>query len=481
MIINSRDYIQTKEVPKFNEPIFVASDDYSGTQPFNYAKFIELLKRTPEAIGILNMLKTDICSDGYRFEGDKGKVKKALEFCKRNRFKAQWGAAVIDYLMLGNGALWKAKNSKADIKEFIAKFELTTGIQYKEIEMQSLMNDEDVFATKLLKHVPWSTMNIDLTPDKTSVLRFRQMLNDGSGSVPFEPEEIIHAKFMEFDGKIYGYSPMEASVNVLTTLSLIKDLNGNFFANGGVPDWIFVLPKEMAGSPNVKKLEQVLREKKNSRNKHGNLIFTGEVTPVPLNKFDKDMEFRLLAIYYTGILALAMNMPLSRLSPILGSEVTSGASATDNSEAGYWRAMSSIQDYWEDLLNSQLFEPEFDVKFKINRGYLNDEIKEAQRDVQMYEVLKNLAISGAIKPEYIKHKLHIPDEFWTGKFDPMAGIAAEQSGFGGENGSKGSSPKDVSRGEGGQQNAKRKKAEAEAAQDRKKSLFINKNTFHFLF
>ena len=62
--------------------------------------------------------------------------------------------------------------------------------------------------------------------------------------------------------------------------------------------------------------------------------------------------------------------------------------------------------------------------------------------------------------------MHIPDEFWTGKFDPMAGIAAEQSGFGGENGSKGSSPKDVSRGEGGQQNAKRKKAEAEAAQAR---------------
>jgi len=467
MIINTRSYLQTKEVPKFNEAHWIPADDYSGTQPFNYTNFIQILKKTPEAIGILNMLKTDICSDGYRFEGDKGKVKKAIEFCKSNQFKSQWSGAVIDYFMLGNGALWKAKNSQGKVKEMIRKLELTTGIRYKEIELKELMNDEDVFATKLLKHVPWSTMHIDLSKDKTSVRQFRQVLNDGGKAVPFEPEEIIHAKFMEFDGKIYGYSPMEASVNVLTTLSLIKDLNGNFFANGGVPDWIFVLPKEMAGSPNVKKLEQVLREKKNSRNKHGNLIFTGEVTPVPLNKFDKDMEFRLLAIYYTGILALAMNMPLSRLSPILGSEVTSGASATDNSEAGYWRAMSSIQDYWEDLLNSQLFEPEFDVKFKINRGYLNDEIKEAQRDVQMYEVLKNLAISGAIKPEYIKHKLHIPDEFWTGKFDPMAGIQAEQSnGFGGENGSKGSSPKDVSRGEGGQQNAKRKKAEAEAAQAR---------------
>jgi len=465
MIINSRDYLETKEIPIFNEVGFVPSTPYSGTQPFNYRELIKILRKTPEAIGILNIMKTDICSDGHRFEGPKSRVDEAMKFTRKNDFKNQFSGAILDWLMLGNGALWKAKTSSQTVKEVTAKLAALEGVEVKEIEAK-LMMDEDVFKTKLLRYVPWSTMNIDLTNDKTSVKGFRQVTGDMTSPVPFEPGEIIHGKFMEFDGKVYGFSPMEASINVLTTLSLIKDLNGNFFANGGVPDWIFILPKEMAGSPNVKKLEQVLREKKNARHKGGNLIFTGEVNPVALNKFDKDMEFRLLAIYYTGILALAFNMPLSRLSAILGSEVSAGAGATDNSETGYWRSISAAQDYWEDLLNTQLFEPEFGVKIKFNRGYKNDEIKEAQRDVQMYEVLSKLVMAGAIDPEYVKIKLHIPDEYWTGKFDPLAGIEA-QKGFGNEtSGSPGSSPSSISKGDGAQENAKRKKEQATKASER---------------
>lgn len=464
MIINSKEIIQTKEVPAYNETGFIETGFLDSTQPFSYVKMVELIRKTPEAIGILKAIQTDVCSDGYTFEGPKNRVEEAKKFAKKNGFRTEFAAFVFDTLFLGNGALWKAKIEKTKVKEILKKMQSVMGIEVKETEIKDMLEDEDVYRTKLLRHAAWSTMHIDLTRDKKSIRRFRQVVGDSSRSITFQPEEIIHAKYMNFDGRVYGFAPMEASVNVLTTLSLIKDLNGHFFQNGGVPDWMFILPKEMAGSPNVKKLEQVLKKYKNSRNKHGNLVFTGEVETVALNKFDKDMEFRLLAIYYTGILALAYNMPMARVATILGAEVKSGGAATDLSEAGYWKSISSFQDYLEDLLNTQLWEPEFGVTWKLNRGYRNDEIKEAQRDTQMFDVLNKLSLAEAIKPEYIKQQLHIPDKYWTGKFKPIE----ESKGFGDEMaGSPGSSPKNDQKGTARQESGKRKKEEATKAMERK--------------
>ena len=459
MIINFKEMIQSKQMPTYNEQGYIPATDYTSTQPFSYKGLIELIEKTPEAIGILRAIQTDIVSDGFTFIGKKYKVELANKFMQTNRFREEHKAAVFDWLLFGNGALWKGKISQRQVKEVV---EAISEVQFKEIDTKAII-DEDVYKTKLVKHAPWSTMQIDLTPDKTSILQFRQLL-PGDRATILAVEEIIHAKFMDFNGKVYGFSPMQASINVLSTLSLIKDMNGNFFQNGGVPDWMFILPNEMAGSPNVIKLEQVLRKFKSSRHKHGNMIFTGEVNPIQMNKFDKDMEFRKLAIYYTGILALAFNMPLSRVASIIGGEIKAGAADTDLSEAGYWRGISVAQDYWEDLLNTQLFEPEFDVKIRFNRGYKNDEIKEAQRDVQMMQVLDQLMQRGAITPEYIKFKLHIPDEYFTGKYEIP--VMEEGSPFGGKNGSPGSVPKNDMKGQAGQQNAERKKKQAIEAQER---------------
>ena len=465
MIIDTKqlitDHIEVKTVPMYNEGGFIPSRNFTSTQPFSYKALIELIKKTPEAVGILRAIQTDICSDGHYFEGPKSRIDKAVKFNKDNSFKTEFNGVILDWLMFGNGALWKGKISDVKIKEATLKLQNITGIQIKETEIKSLL-DEDFFRTKLLKHAAWSTMNIDLTEDKTSVRGFHQTLSNNE-SIMFEPEEIIHGKFMNFDGRVYGFSPMESSINILSTLSLIKDLNGNFFENGGVPDWMFIFPTEMANSPNVLRLEQTLQKYKSSRHKHGNMIITGEFESKELNKFDKDMEFRLLAIYYTGILALAFNMPMSRVSAIIGGEVKGGAASEDLSDAGYWRSISSSQDYWEDLLNTQLYEPEFGVSIRFNRGYKTDEIKEAQRDVQMFEVLNKLAQAGSITPEYIKLKLHIPDTYWTGIFNPVE----QSSPFGGSAGSPGSSPKEDSKGSAGKANVERRKTEQNFAADRK--------------
>ena len=433
-----------KEVPVLNEPNMLGTTFI--TQPENYKEILRWIKRTPEAIVILNAIITDITSDGIIFielervrTSGKQKKESAKRFWRSNQGREQLKAALFDWLCLGNGALWKGKLGLKEIKEAYANALPPSWLEFKETDMRAFM-DEDSRRTKKFLHVAWSTMNIELTEDKTGVLKFRQVVPgaaSGKESIEYSPDEIIHAKFMNFDGKAYGFSPMIASMSVISTLGLLKDSNGFYFENGGVPDWMFILPEEMAGSPNHKALVQTLQKYKNTRNKHGNLVFTGNVETRELSRFDKDMEFHTLAMYYTGVLALAFNMPMARVAAIIGGSVKQNAGASDLSEAGYWRTISSAQDYWEDLLNQQLFEPEFGVQIRFKRGYRNDEIKEAQRDVQGMQVATELLRLGAVKPEYLKDRLQIPDRYWTGKVDleklePMktAGAGPGQQKFG---------------------------------------------------
>jgi len=213
-------------------------------------------------------------------------------------------------------------------------------------------------------------------------------------------DQIIHGKLMPLDGKTYAFSPLLASMSSITTLGLMKDYNGNFFQNGGVPDVMFKMPKEMADSPSVKRLEQVLQDWKPSSQKRGNLIFTGEVEIEQLNNFNKDMEFQKLAVYHTGVLALAFNMPLDRVLTIIGVDIKGKSS--DLTESGYWNQMSSLQDYLEQLFNTQLFIPYFGVKMRFRRQYMQNQVREAQTmTVKLDAVQKMFQLGLPVTDAYI--------------------------------------------------------------------------------
>ena len=463
MLFNTKELLMNrefKERPTYNEP-FLHRGNYLN-QPYDYKTIIAWIQRTPEAIGILNALVTDIISDGQTFVSPEGKalgkqVKRRVEtFWRKNEGKNLMKGALYDWFCLGNSAIWKGKISDTDIKEAFSACSPPTNLEYKEFESKQFI-DEDLLKVRTLVQVPWSTMNIDLAQDGRSVDRFRQMVS-GKIALNFSPEEIIHAKFMNFDGKVYGFTPMIASMSVISSLGLIKDNNGFFFQNGGVPDWMFILPQEQADSPNHQLLVQVLSDYKETRNKHGNLIFTGEVNPIALNKWDKDMEFRQMAIYYTGVLATAFNMPIARIASIIGGTVKQPAASQDLSEAGYWRTISCAQDYWEDLLNTQLFEPEFGVWIKFNKGFKNDQIKEAQRDSQALQVANDLLKMNAVNDEYVYDRMMIPERFRTGK--KLKPLETQQGGF---NVGQGNNPSNQEKftGEASQAKSSRKKNETE--------------------
>ena len=382
-------------------------------QPYNYKQILDTVKRCPEAIGIVTNLITDIVSDGYHFEatgsGKKANKEKAEKFCKENFFKQEFKSALMDWLILGDCALYKGIITAPQLQKRFG--DTLTMREYKQI-----IKDEDTL--KAIKHIPWSTMRIKMNQDHTAIYGFVQKVS-GFPDIIWNNEQVIHAKLMTWDGKAYGFSPMISSLSAVSSLNVIKDLNGNFFNNGGTPDWIFRLPKESPNSPNVQRLEQMLREYTHTAQKHGNMIFTGEMEePFQMNKFDKDMEFRQHAIYLTGVLALSFNMPLSRIAVVVGTEAKSGARSEDVSSEAYWGKISEAQDYWEQLFNTQLFEPHFNVSIRFNRFYKNNELKESQNRLQVLEYANRIYAGDLIKDndsEWVSNLLHIPANMRSNK------------------------------------------------------------------
>jgi len=409
-------------VPYLNESYPSLNMGAITKQPYDYQKIVNYIKKSPEALGIFNTIITDIVSDGVYFmphitrkdtnRDKKAKLRNADDFWRDQQMKKTLKDAMLDWLMLGNSAIWIGL-TKEQLKECYYEARL----EFKE--------DEALNPKRKFRHVAWSTMRIN--HDNKNIIGYSQIAGSGGPIVDssgrpipgkfqaggfvlneWKPEQIIHATFMGMNGKVYGYTPTISIMPEISTLQLIKDYAGNFFQNSGIPDWMFILPKEMAGSPNVIELEQKLRIWQNSVDKHRNLVFAGDVTPHKLNEFRKDMEFRQLAVYYSAILAFAFGLPLGKMQSILGMEMR--LKESDMANESYWRNISEAQDYWEQLLNSQFWIPYFDVEMNFKRSYLQDEIRESQNFMFLSDYLAKLRAIG-YKPteDYVKRILKLKD------------------------------------------------------------------------
>lgn len=397
--------------PVFNAPFFPYSTRMDGfpivggmtPRQFDMKKLMWWIKRTPECIGIGRRIATDIVTN-ISFVGieknltgrpaknfKKNKEIKAQEFALRENLKEKLIAGILDWVFTGDAYLWMGKVDQKMVDQKLKE------IFKEEIKSSKYLDEDDLDVTSI-EIVPSST--VEVRHNASQILLYRQEVN----GVPreFMPDEIIHAKFMNVDGSPYGFSPMQASGMVVETLGYIKDYATNYFKNGGTPDMIFKLPKEMANSPNFKLIEQTLEKYKNNQHKHGNLLFAGEVEVEKINEWSKDMEFRQLAIYLTGVLAFSFNMPADILSSILGADIKGSASGSDIEDTGYNRNISNAQEYWENLLNTQLFNLSFDVDMRFERTFRQDQIRLAQYRVQ------NVALAEFL----FKHEYPLTDEFF---------------------------------------------------------------------
>jgi hypothetical protein len=386
-------------MPFMNEP--TATIDYISTKPSTtYDNLDFWIERTSEAIAIINAICTDIQADGFSFEGGKQNVNRATRFCQLNNFNDEFFKVLWDWIKYGDAYLW------------IGGVRARLNAQNKIKERLGIDIDIDEDTPRDIKYVPANTMN--LIHDGKKIIKFLQSVS-GQDDLEFPVEDIIHAALLPNKGKVYGFSPSWASLSEMSIIGYLKDYAGNFFKNGGVPDWMFVLPNELAGSPNHRKLIEVLQKYKHPQRKHGNLVFTGEVNATQLGNNLDQVDITNNAIYFASVLALAHNMPVSRVAVLIGAKVRVSTGGDDLANEGYWSKIARHQDSWETWLNTQLFEPFFNVKIRFNRAWKINEIKEQQRNqfainnIKMLNSILSMRYGKQLKLETIKKWLYLRD------------------------------------------------------------------------
>ncbi len=388
------------------------------------------IKRTPEAIGIIRQIAVDVITklDFVSIEEkgmgrpkkDLGKdnESKAYQFSRSNFLKQQLRAAVMEGIALGDGYLWKGKVNKSEMMEIYKKTLKQFGIT--DIEYKDL--DEDPLGQKAIRYVPSATMDIEIDESGTKIKSFIQRTSLGYGKSTYpsatlrstqegtklggtrkwNPKDIIHYKFMDIDGKAHGFTPMQSSFPIIKTLGAIKDYHGHYFESGLMPDIIFNFEELDANSPEYHKMEQVIQEWWNNQ-RRSHAITSSKFKIEKINEWNKDMEFRMLAIYYTGVIAFSLGMPLEKIRAILGGEIKSTSGGSDISNTDYQRNIYDMQDDWEALLNTQFFNEEFNVNLKFERSAARDEIAEVMRDQQKINILDKFKQMDLINSENYVH------------------------------------------------------------------------------
>jgi len=358
-----------------------------GATNNTYQRFWKWFKSSPELIGTINLLTTDIIGDRPKFTDMEGKPlgrnkrQQAEKFWKGNRVKETIKAILYDMFVTGDGYGWIGKLSQQQridiVKEAMGKIYPRLSIkeksQFNRLAIKAAQ-DEDLKTPKKFDYIASSTVSIDATEQEIK----KYIQNVRGRSVVFNPPEIIHFRLMTMDGMYNGFSPIEGLAAEIALLRLIDKNMIAYLENGGSPEKMYILPDEIANSTNHQFLVQTLQKYKMIQNRHGNLVFTGNVNVEDLSGNPKDLEFKELALYILSKVAWAFNIPVTRMPFLIGSSATSGDSG-GMAESGYWNMISEKQDMIEDLLNLQLFEP-FGIMIELNRKYKQDEVREAQTD-----------------------------------------------------------------------------------------------------
>ena len=383
-----------------------------------YKTFMKWVRRSPQMLGFGNIIATDILSDSITFEqvdnnSGRNRVQKAEGFWTINNGLSETEQMLYDFLFLGIGYMWIGVITDEQLKEFCDTVinECQPGLETKEFNKKSavmvkmIKDERNGEMAKKLRHVAGTTMTIN--SDNYGVKNYTQRVREWNKH--FKKEEIITFKYMPLDGKIYPYPPLESILAEVYLLWLINQNYVSFFENGGRPDNVFILPKELAGSKNHNYLIETLKKYKKIQNKHGNLVFTGDLSIEKLTEVEHQMENKDLALYLTSVLAMFYGIPLSRIPFLVGKAASKGDSG-GLAESGYWRKISVWQSKIEDNLNKQLWIPYFGVKMKFGRGYLQDEVRETQNDVQKNSVVEQRLSMGLWTMEAAGKYLNIDEE-----------------------------------------------------------------------
>ncbi len=411
-----------------NRPVINSNYLPSKSQPaprsFDLNTLMYWIKKTPECVGILRRISNDIVTpvSFTPVESDKKpgrppkeqqqeKIDKAVLFAQNNNFHTKDLAGTIDWAATGDNYIWKSINPTDEVKEIARKYYKEFNVDLSNIKTKEFL-DEDYNGLTSIELVPSSMTRIK--HDEHKILKYvqRDKMNPGVER-EFNPEDIIHFKYMDIDGSVYGYSPMEASYTAIRTVNSIQDYGWYYFENGAKIDRVWIYK----GTPNAEywnKFQENVASYISNRKAHGHLFAAGaeDIKSEKLNEITEEMEYRQLAIHSVGRIAFSFNMPADMLSAILGKDIKPTAGSSDVEDAGYYRNIERAQEYRENLWDSQLWIPHFGVRMHYQRIFKQDQIRQIQYMGQTIPVIQFLQNNKfPLKDEYYYNLLQLDKSF----------------------------------------------------------------------
>jgi len=410
--ISNSNTMQPKALPMLNEVSANLRTYFDGQSQITKKRaLMRLYKRTGELNAIVNKVARDLTAN-YHFEPVSGtgasRIKKANRFALQMGYRRIKFTEAVDKLVTGESYKWIGMLTNDQIRSSALKhISNYKGLEKKEKSilvdsfvkhMQELKQtdeigvmqgfNEEIMEPQKLNYLASSTMeNIFDSYGVTKYIQSIDMLRPVEYSLP----EIIRSTYMDIDGKASGFTPVES---VLVQIELLRFMWQNMLSiqkNGGAPDKMFILKNTDVNSPAYTRIKEQLEKYKLVENKHGNMLFTGEVTIEDLTQLE-NMQFMDMGLLITGLLAMHWQVPKSSIPYIVGGTNTKDDTG-GNSEKGYWDNIECMQRIDAEIDNSQLWIPHFGVKLVYDKTYV-------QKDVQE-ETAKQLMINNAITMEQL--------------------------------------------------------------------------------
>ena len=363
------------------------------------------LKQSPEVLSLVQAMIDDIIGPGASFtytgreDGDNNgdtSIKRAKKFWEQNQ--ETYATGMIDHFVVGDMYMYKRSVDEAQVRESVRDIlRNDIDMNYKsnidlgtEMLLTELKEQTDMFDIEELTHVPATTVE-HVVNDYGDVTQYRQKA--GQYEVELPGDQVIHDSFMKLDGKTYGFAPFRSLFTEIDMLANAKNHNAQIFSNAGIVNKMFILPDEGPGDQNFEMVKKTISKFRQMRNKHRDLVLTGDINVEDMNGQGQSMEFRQLAEYISNVLAMAWGVPPSRVGADVGGGGKRGR-ATQLSHEGYFKRIKRLQNKHQAVLNEQLFEPVFNVRIEFNNPDTKQEIREADRDLRRLDVTKQMVALG---------------------------------------------------------------------------------------
>lgn len=399
------------ERPRSNDAIGIgiAADHMSVERTREYGEdaIFKRIKNSPELISIMQAVVDDVLGSGIKRFNYVGRTDNAENPGSRNvqdakRFWMQNKEVIAEYLMdgmaVGDGYLYKKgldeDEARAEIRSFVNEKYNFNNPDYEKKAAEIIFGkaQDDIEGTRDLQTVPASTVKHDID-DFGNIERYVQEIQ--GQEYDLDPDKVVHHSYLSLNGQTYGFTPIAALFAELDMLANAKDYNGVRFDNAAVPNKVFKLPNDGPEGQNFQMVKETVKKYRQLRNKHRDLVLTGDIEIEDLNDAN-DVEFKELIQLIQRILVMSWGVPPSRVGGVMGSD---GATESAMAQEGYNKRIKRLQDKHQTILNNEIFEPMFNVRIEFNDPDIKSEIRRAEKDLRKTEVVKQQMALGLMNTE----------------------------------------------------------------------------------